>query len=398
MSDHFCCKNCFSEPEIIKFIVKHGKSGQCDYCESKGVKVCDVKEVGDFILEGFQRYYEDAANSVGCCSAEGGYLLPTDIITNILNDDLMIFSGTLDDPRELIEALVDDDCTPYIRKDPYGPPSGEPEEIYDWNNFCKLVKSEQRFTALVKISENEKPLQKHPFDFLDGFVRYNNGVLVDYLCPGQKIFRARIYHEGMTLNHESLTSPPPEKTRNNRMSPDGISYFYGGINADVCISETRPSVGDEIAVAEFEVLKQIPILDLSANLTESVSIFSEEYSFEYEEFLKPFLRYFSKDISKPMRTNDSDIEYVPTQIFTEFLKIRRFNTLQFYDTEGPEKNKFAGMKFKSSLLEGGVNVVLFKGPSISTENPKDEKAVLLYKGYKKYCINSLKVSFKEKRG
>jgi len=396
-----CCEKCFSEPEIINFIIENEKNGQCDYCESKDVKICDVKEVGEFIWEGFQRYYEDAADSVGYCSAEGGYQLPTDTITDILTDDLMIFSETLDDPSDLILALVNDDGTPYVRKDPYGPPSGDPEEIDDWNNFCKLVKSEQRFTALVKISENEKPLEKHPFDFLDEFVGYNYYLLVDYLPPGEKIFRARIYHDGMMLNHESLTSPPSDKTKNNRMSPAGISFFYGGMDADVCIYEVRPSVGDEVVVAEFEVLKEIPILNLSIDLNASVSIFSEDYSFYYEEFIKPFLRHFSKDISKPMRTNDSDIEYVPTQIFTEFLKIRSFNSFQFLGTledqkeTDQEKIKFMGMKFNSSLLEDGVNLVLFQGPAISTENPADDKAVLLYKGYKKYCISSLKVFFKE---
>ena len=402
MNENNCCVNCFSESEIINFITGNNKNGDCDYCKSINVNICNVKEVGDFVWTGLQRYYEDAAESVGYCSSEGGYLLPTNSIDELLINDLIIFGDDLDDPRKLIEDLVTNDGTPYVRKSPYGPPSGQPDEIDHWNNFCELVKSEQRFTALVKISENEKTFEKHPFDFLDEFVGYNCDLLIGYLYPGQKIFRARIYNEDMALNHGSLTSLPPNKTRNNRMSPAGISFFYGGMDSDVCIGEVRPSVGDDVVVAEFEVLKQISVLDLSIDIKESISIFSEDYSFEYEEFIKPFLRHFSKNISRPIRSNDSDIEYVPTQIFTEFLKIRTFNPFPFFDTlEDPQetdqdKIKFKGMKFKSSLHEGGVNIVLFQGPSISTEDPDDEKATLLYKGYKKYCITSLKTFFEEK--
>jgi len=34
----------------------------------------------------------------------------------------------------------------YVRKDPYGPISGDPEEIRYWANFCKTAKNKQRFT------------------------------------------------------------------------------------------------------------------------------------------------------------------------------------------------------------------------------------------------------------
>ena len=68
----FCCTNCFSEPEIIKFIESYNTLGKCNYCKSTNVNISNVNEVGQFIMEGVERCYEDAANQVGYDSAEGG--------------------------------------------------------------------------------------------------------------------------------------------------------------------------------------------------------------------------------------------------------------------------------------------------------------------------------------
>ena len=51
----------------------------------------------------------------------------------------------------------------------------------------------------------------------------------------------------------------------------------------------------------------------------------------------------SKDLSKPLRRFDTELEYVPTQYVCEYCKLNGVN----------------GIRFNSSLHKGGVNVVLF---------------------------------------
>ena len=383
-NDKVCCLKCFSDPYIRDYVKESENLGECDYCECTSIYVRSVKEVGEFVFEGILKKYEGAVESVAYESAEGGYQLPTETLDEILMREDM-FGEDLDDPQFLIKDLVLLDGTPYVRQDPYGPIEGGYEDIKTWNEFCTFVKYNQRYTALIK-SKDYSYDKSHPSDFLDFIAKSINYYFIKELIPGEKIFRARIEEIGKIFSHKDLTSPPPKKTTNNRMSPAGISFFYGGLDIDTCIKEVRPSVGQRVAIAEFEVLNKLKVLNLAASELEEkqLSIFDEKYYFGFEEYIKPFLSYFAKDIAKPVNPNDAAIDYVPTQIFTEFVRMRKFKQPNYFESinEDLSNYKVNGILFKSRLKQGGVNVVLSKGPTISTgQHKKDNKAWLLYRGH-----------------
>ncbi len=380
--DNYCCINCFSEPEINNFIKSGEEIGDCDYCESKGIEICSVIDVGSFIMEGFHRYYEDAANQVG-------YLMPTSCLTEILLYQEEIFSDELSDPEKLLTDLVADDATPYVRRDPYGPPSGDPDEIRYWENFCKTVKTKKRFTTFLSSENEDKYDHGIPRNFLSHLASNFIPSLIHVLQPGEKIYRARINNQNKKLLHKDLTSPPHGKSRNSRMSPVGISFFYGGLTPEVCIHEVRPSVSENVEVAEFQVVKELFILNLAVEIESYKSIFDSEYYFTYEEYFKPFLEHFANDISKPIRKTDNEIGYVPTQILTEFIKEINFkNSFSWRDANGNETDVFInGIQFKSSIMKEGINLVLFKGPDISTSIGANKSDTWLrYKGKKSHEV------------
>ncbi len=390
-----CCKNCFSEFEIQSFIESGGIKGDGDYCVSRNVYIYDVADVGNFIMEGIERYYEDAANQVGYDSSEGGYLLATLTIAEILLEEEEIFGNSLDDPDHLLDDLVSNDGTPYVRKDPYGPPSGDPEEIRHWENFCKTVKNKQRFTTFLSSEDGDPYDYSKPKNFLLHLAHNFMPTFIDVLPAQTKIYRAPIHNENRNLLHEDLTSPSPQHSRNSRMSPAGISFFYGGMTPEVCIHEVRPSVAENVIVAEFEVIQNLFVLNLGILLETQKRIFDSEYYFSYEEFAKPFLEHFVEDISKPIRKTDSEIEYAPTQVLTEFIKATNFKT-HFYlsDSNGNERDIYIyGFQFKSSAMKDGINLVLFNGPDISTiDNANSKGAWLLYKGNTMYQITEIRVN------
>lgn len=392
--ENSCCINCFSESNIREFIESEDILGNCDYCGSLNVHICNVGDVGKFIKDGVERYYEDAANQVGYDSSEGGYLLSTQDIAEILLEEEDIFGESLDDPYPLLEDLVSNDGTPYVRKDPYGPPSGDPEEIRYWENYCKIVKTKNRFTAFLFSDGKDQYDHSQPKNFLFHLAHDFMPTLIDVLQPGTKIYRAQINNENRELLHEDLTSPPPQRSRNSRMSPAGISFFYVGRTPEVCIHEVRPSVAENVVVAEFEVIQKLFVLNLATEFEARRSIFDPEYSFTYEEYFKPFLEHFVGDISKPIRKTDNEIEYVPTQVFSEFIKAINFNKSWYWpDANGNQSDVFVnGIIFNSSIMKDGKNLVLFRGPDISTTdraNPND--AWLFYGGQETHQITEVKV-------
>jgi hypothetical protein len=373
-----CCVECFDEPEIKEFIEALEEVGDCDYCDSKGIYIAETSEVADFILEGVERVYEDAVEHVGFDSSEGGYQLTTTSIADIL-EGWGIFSERLDDPTDLLRDFNFDDV-PYVRQDPYGPVSGGEEAITNWEEFCERVKRHQRFTILVPPpSESDlMPGDEPPSAFVAEMARWMNQELVNVVVPGVTIYRARIVRGVEQFGNADLTSPPSSAACNNRMSPAGISFFYGALDIDTAIAEVRPSVGDRIAVASFEVCRNLGVLDFSI-IPEPTSPFSDSFAFRFEEFILPFLEHFAEEISKPIRVDDALINYVPTQVFTEYL---RFST----DGDGP----LDGLVYGSSMRNGGKCVVLFKGPEISSENDCQESdSWLRYKGHSVYEITGV---------
>ena len=125
------------------------------------------------------------------------------------------------------------------------------------------------------------------------------------------------------------------------------------------------------------------------------SIFDPEYSFSYEEYFKPFLEHFVGDISKPIRKTDNEIGYVPTQVFTEFIKSINFRKYYYWsDGNGKESNIFInGVQFKSSIMKDGMNLVLFRGPEISTtDSAGSNDAWLFYKGNRTYQVTEIRVN------
>ena len=102
-----------------------------------------------------------------------------------------------------------------------------------------------------------------------------------------------------------------------------------------------------------------PSLKTLVNFTSKLSLYYayNNSTFSLLEIIakQKILQIISKDLSKPLRRYDSELEYVPTQLICEYCKI----------------NSIDGICFNSSLHKGGINIVLFDASSaecIKVEN------------------------------
>lgn len=171
--------------------------------------------------------------------------------------------------------------------------------------------------------------------------------------PGQKVFRARLAktikesQEIIENPTSQLFAPPPEHAGAGRMNPVGVPFFYGAFDRNTCIAELRPPVGGYVISGEFELTRQLRILDFkqleSAYEDRPLSMFQPDY--RRINGRRQFLRTLHHKISIPVLPNQEH-EYLITQVIAEYLGTQHSPPLD-------------GVIFSSAQSAGGLNIVLF---------------------------------------
>jgi hypothetical protein len=134
------------------------------------------------------------------------------------------------------------------------------------------------------------------------------------------------------------------------MSPAGISMLYTAMDEVTAVAETvdKSDVPVHYTVAQLRVEADVRILDL-VKLPRSPGIFTPETTRESRAAIH-FAHAFAGDLSKLIaRDGMEHIEYVPTQVVTEYLRYR-------FRSAG---HAIHGIRYRSSRVPEGNAVVLF---------------------------------------
>ena len=134
------------------------------------------------------------------------------------------------------------------------------------------------------------------------------------------------------------------------MSPAGISMFYGATDLDTAVAEIGAhSSYTHAVVGEFTPVRELRLLNLAdLDNRPQPSLFNQSHHKAY--FATRFLKEFVADLTKPIELDGREhIDYVPTQVFTEYLK-----------TAHP--GRLDGLMFPSAQADSGSNVVIFCPP------------------------------------
>ena len=217
---------------------------------------------------------------------------------------------------------------------------------YSWNQFCRVVKHQRRF-FFMDVSQNSGDLDVYsPKQVLQTIFEYAQKIGLFVKIPlGTKLFRARKecgYRQLVTA--EEMGPPPSEAaTQANRMSPVGISMSYGCDDELPALKET-PSEQGSFAIGRFETLREATLLDLTA-IPPVPSLFEttpENVVVPRRRILR-FLHHVAREISRPIERDDKvHVEYVPTQVVTEFIR----------DQVAWENSRVDGIKYCSSVDSG----------------------------------------------
>lgn len=237
---------------------------------------------------------------------------------------------------------------------------------FAWSRFCDKVKHETRFVFLSM----PEPISKHPDDFttretLNKLMEIVQGrdIITD-IPIGSFVYRGRMVDDPKKVDYNASTlgSPPPDKAAANRMSPAGISMFYGCEDIPTVVAEIGSHTSNSFAViGQFEAIRPLRMVNLAA-LPAIPSPYDLGRRAQYYELL--FLWSFARDLSKPVVLDGREhIEYVPTQVVTEYLRC-----LPTGDIDGI---------LYTSAQNGGTSCVIFCGPEgCADEGQETNKTIL----------------------
>lgn len=319
--DRYVCGKHIDDPAIRNFIRRESSRGYCDYC-NRETSIVPLEDLMEFIMKAVARLYTDPANFMSYQSSEGGYLgnlydsneilqehFELDIPDNKLFDDVF---RSLDLNKPWADEMEYHDSPSDVM-------------IYSWAYFKKVVKHRSRyFFGLVK-DLNSGDYHIHPEDMLDEIAdSIKNFGLAKVLDKGTPLHRCRQHSKddiSVTVA-EGMTSPPEKfAVSPNRMSPAGISMFYGAFELETSVAETVDLSNTDVdyfTTVTFITKRELNVIDLS-RLPNYPSPFDAKK--QKDRFRISFIRDFVADLVSPIsRDGRVHIEYVPTQIITEYFR------------------------------------------------------------------------------
>lgn len=316
-----CCVECFSDTQIQTMISANGKTGTCDFCGRTNVSICAVDEpsdVSDLISEVLSVYEE----------ADDG-----EPLFSVIIDNWNVFKKDFPSSHDLIAAfcstIYGDDGRTHNKKvripksytDEYGIFSG-----HTWREFSNAIKTKNRFC--------------NGYFRADQFVSFLSYSITKY-SKGTEFFRARICDKAEGFTKDKMGPPPVGKRKSGRVNPEGIGVLYLTSDESTALREVRASAFDYVTLGKFKLLKDIKVVNISGLNSISPAVYSSGL-----ESLAANTKIFSdiaKEIAKPLRRNDSSLEYLPTQFITEFIKSKGY----------------AGVSYMSTMGTGGTNIAVF---------------------------------------
>ncbi|MBK7587931.1 MAG: RES domain-containing protein [Bacteroidetes bacterium] len=236
---------------------------------------------------------------------------------------------------------------------------GDETDFYtdEWNYFKEVVKHKARFVFYFD-DVFKGYFHSNPILILNNIqseiIKLN---LFKTITPSTAIYRCtqHINKNDVKADGKRIASNPVANCKGqNRMSPAGISMFYGSDDNATCIREVVDFTNLKepfYTIAKFTPKQNLKLIDLTS-FPVLPSIF-DSVNNKYRESIM-FLKAFAKDLSKHIHKNDTSIEYVPTQVITEYIK---FNP----------KLKVDGIIYPSAKDNSISNYVLFMDNDESLE-------------------------------
>ena len=369
--NNFVCIHCFKDSGLINFIKEKAVTKKCSFCPSRSQEfiAAPINDVSAYFLKCLFQEYDLAVNQL---SWEEGW-----VGTFWSSEELAIDEINLEFPQSNQDLLL-----PYLfgekfdqdwcEENPYGL-NPQARVYFSWSYFRKVIMHERRFFFLGSGRKTEDSEVYGPAEILRMISEYAHQIgLFTEIPSGTHLLRSRWEGCKPALKEPEELGPPPvnKAIQSNRMSPAGIPMFYGCDDEETALKETVSKPGF-YAIGRFETRRPATLLDLSA-IPPIPSLFDAipDCTEISPRRMLILLDHISREISRPIERGDKvHVEYVPTQVVTEFVR----------DQLSWKRSRVDGIRYVSSIHPCHASYVLFasQGNVCSTPESKFSKDVWL---------------------
>lgn len=356
------CWGCIKEAYLRAEVKRTGRASVCDYCGIRR-RCTSVEELAEHVSRALSSHFvltaPEASSFEYLMMKEGGpeWERRGQPIVEVIEETAEVDREIAGDVQVVLEdsfydheaAKMDEDSE-FSADTYYEPAEINTRELFaEWSFVEKSLGSENRLFNRAAAAHLESIFEDLSDDAVGAAVIRTAG-------PGtawEWLYRARVFQSQEKLLHalkvpdQEMSAPPSQLASAGRMNARGVSVFYGATHEKVARSEVRPPVGSYVAIAKFQILRPLRLLDIEAlgALEIQGSVFDPAHARHLEK--AKFLRYFANRISIPVMPDDEAFDYLVTQAVADYLSNR-------------QDLKLDGLLFRSAQGEdAGANVVLF---------------------------------------
>ncbi|ETT85586.1 hypothetical protein C174_01849 [Bacillus mycoides FSL H7-687] len=356
----YCCDKCFNDKYVIKLIRDNPVVGdKCNYCGSKGVSAAKVSDLSDMFNKLFTYFMKSEPENY--YSHDG---MPTfeeiygtgENLWDLLRKEWNIFSDITDEKLlyDIINANKDVETGDIISVNTMfltAMDIGDHFRISDWwTDFADSLKHKNRF-----FPQNSSSPRKND-DLLD-YLEILFKSISTTVGENQEFYRARI---GLYTKNTELEAPPEDKIlKSGRANPVGIRVLYSAIDKETAIAEVRPWASAKVTIASVMPKEQLKLVDLSKVSDRLDNLLQSPFSVDniVDEFTAlNVLLHLDKALSEPVSPDTSELEYIPSQYLTEFIKFLGYDGIIFRSSLGPGENYVFFEQEKRFWTQSKLNV------------------------------------------
>jgi len=331
-----CCDNCFNDKEIKGFIFSNStQTDKCDFCNTENANVIDPRELEELFQPVINLF-----RPIGALYIKGPQPM---LLHERIQKQWKIFNfSDLGIIKRLLAEIV---SGLYQEKDLFLNSPVEIEVLFQ--KFSPSVIHEQRWDHFAEeIKYKNRYFLNETIDLR--LLKFLLSSLLKKYKPGKIFYRGRISNSDGFLISE-MGKPPSDKAHSGRANPNGISYLYVSTTLETTLYETRSSYLDFLSVAQFKLTDTLNVISLREISGISPFVLGENL----EEYVihQKYLSRLEKELSKPIRRFDQELDYLPSQYLCEYAKFLGYDAIEY----------------GSSLKKGGINLAVFNDQKLESK-------------------------------